>query len=220
MRTIKVTGKGKVSIAPDTMSLGISLAGTEPEYLKAMEKSAADTRALQNALASLGFAETDLKTNSFSIDADYEGYQEDGVWKQRFKGYRYFHNMKLEFPSDSERLGRILYTFGKSGADPECHIAFTVADKESAKELLLACAVKDAEAKAKVLAGAAGVTLGDLQSIDYSWDELNFYTRPMESPLMAKSMTANEAEEDRFDLAVNPDDVQLSETVTLVWEIG
>ena len=127
--------------------------------------------------------------------------------------------MKLEFPSDSERLGKILYALAQSGTDPECHIAFTVADKESAKELLLACAVKDASAKAEVLAGAAGVTLGDLQNIDYSWGELNFYARPMESPLMAKGMAVNESARDSIDLDINPGDVQLSETVTLVWEI-
>ena len=218
MRTIKVTGRGTLSIAPDTMSLGISLTGTDEDYAKAMEQSSQDTRALQEAVAALGFEKTDLKTNSFNIDADYEGYQEDGVWKQRFKGYRYYHNMKLEFPSDSERLGKILYALAQSGTDPECHIAFTVADKESAKELLLACAVKDASAKAEVLAEAAGVTLGDLQNIDYSWGELNFYARPMESPLMAKGMAVNESARDSIDLDINPGDVQLSETVTLVWE--
>ena len=94
-----------------------------------------------------------------------------------------------------------------------------MADKESAKELLLACAVKDASAKAEVLAEAAGVTLGDLQNIDYSWGELNFYARPMESPLMAKGMAVNESARDSIDLDINPGDVQLSETVTLVWEI-
>ncbi|MBQ1580032.1 MAG: SIMPL domain-containing protein, partial [Firmicutes bacterium] len=82
-----------------------------------------------------------------------------------------------------------------------------------------ACAVKDASAKAEVLAGAAGVTLGDLQNIDYSWGELNFYARPMESPLMAKGMAVNESARDSIDLDINPGDVQLSETVTLVWEI-
>ena len=78
MRTIKITGTGTLSIAPHTMSLSISLTGTEKEYLRAMEKSSADTRMLQEAIAGLGFEATDLKTNGFSIDSDYEGYQEDG----------------------------------------------------------------------------------------------------------------------------------------------
>ena len=39
MRTIKVTGRGTLSIAPDTMSLGISLTGTDEDYAKAMEQS-------------------------------------------------------------------------------------------------------------------------------------------------------------------------------------
>ena len=71
MRTIKVTGRGTLSIAPDTMSLGISLTGTDKDYAKAMEQSSQDTRALQEAVAALGFEKTDLKTNSFNSDADY-----------------------------------------------------------------------------------------------------------------------------------------------------
>ena len=53
MRTIKVTGTGTLSIAPDTMSLSISLTGTEKEYMRAMEKSSADMRMLQEAITGL-----------------------------------------------------------------------------------------------------------------------------------------------------------------------
>ena len=220
MRTIRVTGKGALSIAPDTMSLSIALNGTEKEYMQAMKKSSEDTRTLRKAVTALGFEETDLKTAGFTIDADYEGYQEDGVWKQRFKGYRYYHSMTLEFPSDSDRLGKILYALADSGTAPECHIAFTVSDKEKAKKLLLACAVQDAADKAKILAEASGVTLGAIETIDYSSVSLNFYTRPMESALMAKSMMVNEEAADCFDLGVNPNDVRLEEDVTVIWEIA
>ena len=47
-------------------------------------------------------------------------------------------------------------------------------DPESAKNELLGKAVKDAKEKAAVLTSAGGVTLKDIQSIDYSWGEIEF----------------------------------------------
>ena len=39
--------------------------------------------------------------------------------------------------------------------------------------------MEDSKNKAEVLSKAAGVTLGDIQIIDYSWGEIDFVTRPM-----------------------------------------
>lgn len=55
----------------------------------------------------------------------------------------------------------------------------TVKDPESAKNKLLGKAVKDAKEKAAVLTSAGDVTLKDIQSIDYSWGEIEFEVSPM-----------------------------------------
>ena len=52
---------------------------------------------------------------------------------------------------------------------PEFSIEYTVSNPEAAKNKLLGEAVKDSMSKAGVLAAAAGVTLGDIVNIDYSW---------------------------------------------------
>ena len=51
----------------------------------------------------------------------------------------------------------------------EFSIEYTVSNPEAAKNKLLGEAVKDSMSKAGVLAAAAGVTLGDIVNIDYSW---------------------------------------------------
>ena len=110
MRTIRVTGKGQIRVHPETTRITMSLEGTCLEYGEALRRSSEDTGQLKNVLAVLGFARTDLKTLNFSVDTQYESYKEKGAYKQRFIGYKYRHTMKVEFESNNDRLGKVLYS--------------------------------------------------------------------------------------------------------------
>ena len=218
MRTIRVTGKGRIRIRPDMTRITLTIEGTDPEYSRALEKSSKDTEEVGELLTGFGFERSDLRTLQFSVDTEYEGYQEDGIYKQRFKGYRFRHVMKAEFASDNERLGRILYALANCPVNPEFQISFTVRDREAAKNELLGKAVSDAKEKAAVLAQAAGVRLGEIRSIDYSWGEVDFEVRPMNRLMMAEA--APMAAKSALDMSIEPDDIDVSDTVTVVWGIG
>ncbi len=217
MRYIRVTGRGAVRLQPDLTRITLSIRGTEAEYTATMERSSRDTAALREAVTSLGFAPGDLKTLSFSVDTRYESRTDDkGVWTQHFVGYEYSHMLKLEFAPDNELLGRLMYALAQSSVDAEFHISYTVRDREAAKNALLADAVRDASSKAAVLAQAAGVRLGSLHSIDYSWGEVNFEVQPVNRMLMADAAPAMGKS---YDMDVTPDDIEVTDTVTVVWEI-
>ena len=181
-----------------------------------MRKSAADTETLKDLLAGFGVERSDLKTMDFSIDAEYESYKDRGIYKQRFVGYKFHHLLKVDFESDNGRLGRVLSALANAPVKPEIRISYTVKDQETAKNELLGKAVSDAMKKASVLTEAANVALKKIQSIDYSWGEINFEVQPLNRMLVAK-----EDMEDSSDYALNiqPDDIEVSDTVTLVWEI-
>ena len=85
---------------------------------------------------------------------------------------------------------------------------------------LLGKAVKDVMEKAEVLAGAAGVTLKGIQNIDYSWGEINFEVSPMRGDMMTEKRMAPMAAMDSYDMDIEPDDIEVSDTVMVVWEIG
>ena len=219
MKTIRITGRGQIRVTPDRTRILIALNDVCEEYAEALEKASKERATLQEVLRGFGFADSDLKTLNFNVDPEYEGYQEDGVWKQKFKGYRYYHQLKLEFPSDNERLGKVLYALAQSGLTPEFHIGFFASDPEAVRNELLADAVADATAKAGALAAAAGVTLGEIQSIDYAKADLNLAVNTMRMPVMAKGMAAEECC-DSYDMDVQPDDIELTDTVTVLWEIA
>ena len=128
-RTIRVTGKGQVSVKPDMTRVYVSLKGSCPDYGETLRQSSQDTERLRELLTGFGFERSDLKTISFDVDAKYETYKTrklGGDYQTRIVGYKFEHRMKVEFESDNDRLGKILYALGNSHVEPEFNIGFFI----------------------------------------------------------------------------------------------
>ena len=218
IRTIRVMGKGMIKLRPDLTKLMITLEGVYKEYSESVEHSSKDTESLKELLSGFGFEKSDLKTIRFDVNPEYESYEEKNVYKERLVGYKYVHTMKIEFEPDNERLGKILYALAYSELYPTFSISYTVKDQEAAKNELLGKAVKDAKEKAAVLAAASEVTLKEIQRIDYSWGDMDFEVRPMNGMVMDRMFKTVGA--GSFDMDIEPDDIEVSDTVTIVWEIA
>lgn len=220
MRTIRVTGRGQIKVRPDTMRITVTLSGVFKEYADTLRRSSENTEALKDVLSAFGFERSDLKTLSFNVDTEYESYRDkNNDYRQRFVGYRFNHILKLEFASDNDRLGKILYALANCKVRPEFRISYTVADPEAAKNLLLGKAVADAREKAAVLTQSGGVGLKEIQSIDYSWGEIDLEYRPMRGDALIECRAVPMAAKS-FDPGIEPDDIDVSDTVTVLWEIG
>ncbi|MBR6208698.1 MAG: SIMPL domain-containing protein [Oscillospiraceae bacterium] len=220
MRTIRVTGKGQIKVKPDMTRITMTLTGVFKEYGETLRRSSEETEALKDILSAFGFERPDLKTLNFSVDTEYESYRDkNNNYQQRFVGYRFNHVLKVEFASDNDRLGKILYALANGKVRPEFRISYTVKDPEAAKNRLLGKAVTDAREKAEVLTRAGGVELKDIQSIDYSWGQIDFEFRPMMDNLAVGRCAAGMVEKS-VALDMEPDDIEVSDTVTVVWEIA
>ena len=215
MRTIRVTGKGQMMVHPDTTRITIDLARVCREYGDAVEASAKDTEALKEELAPFGFDRKDLKTLHFDVSPEFESYKVNDVYKRKLIGYKYEHTLKVEFPSDNKLLGRILFALGMCRLKPEFRISYTVKNPEAVKNELLEKAVRDAMEKAGVLSKAAGLQLGDIQSMDYSWGRIEYEIQCMDK-LSCAEMPIEGKE---YNLDIEPDDIDTEDTVTVVWEI-
>ncbi len=218
-RTIRVTGRGRMSVKPDTIELNIFVNKVYPEYAEAMAASAKMTETLKAAAERAGFDPQELKTTGFSVNTNYEGvYDEKGNWQNKFAGYRYNHDLALRFDADNAKLGKILRELSDCGADAEFSINHTVKDPEPVRNELLAKAVKDSRTKAEVLASSSGVSLGKIISVDYSWGEMEIFHRTADR--MALGGNAKIAmNEESFDMDIEADDIRLQDTVTVIWEI-
>lgn len=219
-RTIRVTGKGIIKVKPDIIRIIITLQDRYGDYEEAVRKSTESKGLLNKVLEEQGFDNKAVKTLSFNIQPVNESYQtKDKAWRNRLVGFEYTHRMKIEFPAENERLGKVLYALAHCPGEPEFRIEYTLSNPESAKNELLAKAVADSAVKAKVLADAAQVALGDIVNIDYSWGEIEFVSRPV---MMSSKMSLMEDVygTDGYDLDIEADDIEQEDTVTVVWSIS
>lgn len=223
MRELKVTGKGKVVAVPDQIVLNIELNGTEQEYKKAYKQMEVATKEVQDLFQELDFEVKDLKTKKCEIEVSNERkyVEETRSWEFVFKGYEYVHKMKIMFDKDNALLGKVLYGLSKCKSKPEVNISYTVKDVNAIKNTLLKNAIFDSKERAEVLAEAAGVVLGEILKIDYSWGEINLSTSVLDSFLdvMRLSDDSDCFEDEKFDMDIEPEDINITDTVTVVWKI-
>ena len=213
-RVIRITGTGNIKVKPDMTRVTMTISDMDKQYEKALAISAQKSESLRKIVSELGFSASDLKTVSFDVKVENTSYRDrNDNWRERFAGYRVNHCLKIEFESDNALLGKLLGAVAGCMAKPQFNISFFVRDAEGAKNLLLGNAIKDAKQKATVLAGASGVVLKEIQSIDYSWGELHFESRPQ--------MMGTASEETYGDLMmdIEPDFIDATDNVTVVWAI-
>ena len=213
MKTIRVTGTAQLSLRPDVTVVTMTLQGAEQEYSAALNRASREAETLRDVLERLSFKREELKTLSFHVNAEYEGYEEAGVWKQRFTGYRFEHMLKVSFDPENERLGEVLTALANSAVSPMLQLSYTVKDPETAKKALLSQAVADAREKALLLAEASGARLKALQSVDHAAAEPSFDARA--THLLDAAMSAK----GRIEMNLEPDDLTITDYVTCVWEM-
>ena len=218
MRTITVKGTGKVSARPDYIILSMNIEAKSKTYDLAMSEAAERIKKLQDAAVRVGYCKEDLKTTSFHVRTRYEDAKDwRGNYKQEFAGYACTYHLKLAFDFDSKQLAKVISAIADCGAKSELRITFTVRNPAKISEELLISATENAKTKAEILCKASGNTLGQLLNIDYNWGELHLFSRTRYDvedclqPLMTTSRCA--APE------IEPDDINVSDTVAFTWEI-
>lgn len=214
-RTITVRGTGTLQLRPDWTEISITLKSMDRNYSKSAEKAATQLSILREALANAGFNEAALKTASFAVNAEHEGRQDkDGQYRNVFVGYACIQALKLEFPLDTGRLSAAIEAITGCLADPELDVHFTLHDKEAASDALLTSAAKNARKKAETLAMAAGVTLGELVSIEYAHS-----TPEYESSTELRMAKQSALLGDAMNLTFQPEYVETSDSAVFIWEI-
>lgn len=206
-RTICVKGLAKASAKPDTVVLSFEVHANNMDYSQSIDELNYRTNTLREELESIGLERGNLKTAEFNIRAEYVYNKKD---EKVFDGYKANHDLKIEFPMDKDMLNKVLNKLGKTQSKTMFSINFDIKDKEPFLIKALHNAVKNARQRAELLAAASGVQLGKVLEINYNWGEIHVYDSggPMGMLLDAEA---------NYD--ITPDDIDLQDTVTLIWEI-
>lgn len=149
----------------------------------------------------------------FFISTHYE-YERDRSGNQRkeFVGYKVVHDTVIRFDFDHQRLGALIAHIRATKANPEISITFTVKKPAGVQDEILRNAAINARRKAEILTEASGARLGELQSINYSWDEVRVFSETRMQPMAL--MSANMASMD-----FEPDEIETKDSATFTWTI-
>jgi uncharacterized protein YggE len=209
VRSMTVTGIGQVSIKPDIAYIYIGVHTEDPSASQATALNNTKTQALIEALKGAGVAADDLRTTNFSI---WTNTQYDPVTNLP-KGTTYaVDNTVYVTVRDLPKLGDLLDAAVQAGANNVNSIQFDVADKTQVLSQARAAAVEAAKKQSQELASAAGVSLGNIQSISY-------YDSVPGPVYEAKGMGGGAMDAASVAVPITPGQMQITVNVTLTYEL-
>jgi uncharacterized protein YggE len=207
-RTLSVTGSGEISLTPDIAYIAIGVHNDEETASEAVQSNNAKTQSVINALKRAGVDEKDIRTSNFSIWPNTQ-YGPDG--KQQGVTYM-VDNSVFVTVRDLQNLGELLDSVVQSGANSINSIQFDLEDKTEAIKQARAVAVEDAQTQANELADAAGVKLGEVQSI-------GFYDAAPVPYVSSLGKGGGGAAEAAVSVPIQPGQLSLTVQVSMTYEI-
>ena len=147
---------------PDIAYVNIGVHTENKTASAAVGANNTQTQAVIDTLKKFGIAEKDIQTTNFSISPQQ---QYDSAGKPTGEIVYVVDNTVYVTVRDLEKIGDLLDAVVKSGANSISGIQFDVADKTTALSTARKAAVEDAQAIAEEMAAAAGVSLGEVQTM-------------------------------------------------------
>ncbi len=159
---ITVTGEATVQATPDmaTISLGVTTEGKTAAA--AMASNNAALQVVLDRLRAAGIEERDLQTSNLSLNPNWVGY--DSGSAPTIAGYIATNMLSVRVRA-LDSLGGVLDAAITDGANTMNGMTFEVSEPRPVLDAARKMAVADARARALLLIGAAGGTLGRMVAI-------------------------------------------------------
>ncbi len=206
-RVLTVNGEGRVSVVPDmaTVSAGVQTLAETAEA--ALRQNSAAMQKIFGVLSEAGIEARDMQTGALSLYPQYGRPGQNDGDAPVIAGYVASNVLTVRVRALDE-LGTVLDRLGQAGANQINGVSFGLQDPGPATDAARKAAVADAQARAKLYAGAAGVRLGDVQSLSEQATG-----RP--GPVMMNMARAEAA----FDVPVAEGELDITAEVQIVWAI-
>ncbi len=160
-RQLSASGQGKVYIVPDLAYIYIGVRVQTANLSDSLNQSNSKSAEIASQLKELGVADQDIQTSAFNVYPQ-QNYDQNG----QSTGTEYVvENTVNVTVRDLNKLGQVLDSVVRSGANSINSISFDVADRAAAEKQARELALKDARARAEEIAGISGVELGKLISV-------------------------------------------------------
>ena len=216
-KLITVTGRGNIHIVPDVTRVEVTINSIFKNYDTAYQMAESNLKDIGEVMEKCNLSKQMPKTVRFSIDKHYHDVYNNGHYtgEHEFDGYNLIQVVRINLGMDNALLTKVVRGLGDNLTDVEIEIGYTVKDPRPHQLKMIERAVKDAAEKAKIMATAAGCTLGLVKTIDYSEHEIHIYSqaRCIESGAEAKGCSESS-------LDITPEDLVGGEDVTVTWYLS
>ncbi len=202
---LTVVGQGRDSVPPDMAVIRFGVAHEAPVPEAAMARVSGALAALRERIAASGVAPDDVQTGSLTLTPLWERAPESDA-RRKIGGYLADSRLRVRL-RDPALVGPLLEAGLEAGANRLDGLSFALQDPGASEGRALRRAVEDAMRKARILAAAAGVSLGEILSISET-------VALRGGPVMARGLAPAEA------VPVAPGEIETGATVTIVFAIA
>ncbi|MEX2260951.1 MAG: SIMPL domain-containing protein [Bryobacteraceae bacterium] len=155
--SVRASGEATVSERPDQARVQIGVVSQAPTAQAAAAQNAKQLSAVLDDLKKALGPEAQIRTTSYSIQPDYR-YPRDGG-KPTITGYTATNVVQVTL-DDLTKVGTVIDTALKAGANTIRGIQFTLRDEQAARARALREATQEARANAQAMASALGLKTG------------------------------------------------------------
>lgn len=205
-RTMVVTGYGSASAEPDQGAITLGVQSDAKTATAALADNNAKMAKLLKTLETAGVNKKHIQTSNFNIGPRYGKYDQT-TGTSPILGYTVTNQVHV-IVKDLDKFGKVLDAVVQDGANRINGISFTFSDPQPLMDEARTDAVKDAKRKAKLYAEAAGVTLGQIMTINEG------YGGGTPQPVQARAMS-----EDMKAVPIAVGESELSASVSVTFEI-
>ena len=199
-KTITVTGNGSVTTVPDRASFDFTVDSRAATAKAALAQNADAASAVIAALKNAGVAPADLQTGQVSLSPQTN---QDGTTV-----IGYLASNTVTAKTTIAKAGSLVDTGVAAGATSVSGPSLSRSDRDALYRDALKDAVADAGDKAKALAGAAGLTLGGVETV---------VEGSQATPVVFGAMTKDAA---AGSTPVEPGTQEIDATVTVTYDAG
>jgi uncharacterized protein YggE len=201
-RSVTVVGRGEIKARPDTAIIHIGVDTEAKTAREALAQNNTEAAAVQKKLADLGIDAKDIQTSGFNI---YPVYGTDG---RQLTGYRVNNSVTVKIRG-VDKAGALLDQVVQAGANSIGGITFTVDSPRGFEDQAREQAMRDAKARADLLARAAGASVGEVLVI----------TENVGSPVMPIAMERAVAQDAAAPVPVQPGEQTIAISVQVTYAL-
>jgi len=208
---IWVTGEGKVKAVPDTVVLSLGIEVQAITVSEAQQKAQTSMDAVVKALKDKGVSDKDVQTQRFSINPVYRYIDKEN--RQEIIGYHISNQVTAKVRRVDD-AGPVIDAVAKAGGDLTRinGISFTIDDPSVLQTQATEMALKDAKAKAKLIADTLTVKLGKV-----TYTQINNASTPY--PISIQKFDGRAAGAPEVATPISPGELTIQASATVAWGI-